>query len=173
MWRRGGWKKGFGQRFSYYDSRLKAGLTNRHVLWIHAVSVGEVNIATQLIRQLETRAPNLKILVSTTTSTGMAELRKKLPSHVLKVYYPIDRPRYVNRALRIFDPQAIVLVEAEIWPNFLWQAAKRRIPVFLVNARLSQKSFSRYKAARFLFGRIFASFAGVGVQNSPVSSSRR
>ncbi len=92
MWRRGGWKKGFGQRFSYYDSRLKAGLTNRHVLWMHAVSVGEVNIATQLIRQLETRAPNLKILVSTTTSTGMAELRKKLPSHVLKVYYPIDRP---------------------------------------------------------------------------------
>jgi 3-deoxy-D-manno-octulosonic-acid transferase len=165
MWRRGGWKAGFAQRFSYYDSRFKAGLTNRHVLWIHAVSVGEVNIATQLIRQLETRAPNLKVVVSTTTSTGMGELRKKLPTHVLKVYYPIDRPRYVNRALRIINPEAIVLVEAEIWPNFLWRAAERKIPVFLVNARLSKKSFSRYKAARFLFGRIFASFAGVGVQN--------
>lgn len=165
MWRRGGWRKGFGERFARYDARLKTALTNRHMLWIHAVSVGEVNVATQLIRALEQRVPNIKILVSTTTSTGMGELRKKLPVHVQKVYYPIDRPRYVNRALRILAPEAIVLVEAEIWPNFLWQAKDKGIPTFLVNARLSEKSYRGYKRFGFLFRDVFASFAGVGAQN--------
>jgi len=73
MWRRRGWLRGFSHRFGRFSSKIKQAVTNRHVLWIHAVSVGEVNIATQLIRSLETRLPNLKIVVSTTTSTGMAD----------------------------------------------------------------------------------------------------
>ncbi len=165
MWRRGDWRKGFGQRFAKYDAKLKTAITNRHMLWIHAVSVGEVNVATQLIHALEQRVPNIKILVSTTTSTGMGELRKKLPSHIQKIYYPIDRPRYVNRALRILTPEAIVLVEAEIWPNFLWQAKAKNIPLFLVNARLSERSYRGYKRFGLLFRNIFASFTGVGAQN--------
>jgi 3-deoxy-D-manno-octulosonic-acid transferase len=165
MKRRGGWRAGFGQRFARYDSRLKTALTNRHTLWVHAVSVGEVNIATQLIKALETRAPTLTVVVSTTTSTGMGELRKKLPAHVPKFYYPIDRRKYVSRALRVINPEAIVLVEAEIWPNFLWKAHDRRIPTFLVNARLSEKSFRGYRRAAFLFRPIFSNFAGVGAQN--------
>ena len=165
MKRRGGWRAGFGQRFARYDSRLKTALTNRHTLWIHAVSVGEVNIATQLIKALESRAPTLTVVVSTTTSTGMGELRKKLPAHVPKFYYPIDRRKYVSRALRVINPEAIVLVEAEIWPNFLWKAADRRIPTFLVNARLSEKSYRGYKRAAFLFRPIFRDFTGVGAQN--------
>src|SRR5437899_4880846 len=119
MWRRGGWLAGFGQRFGRYSSKIKQAVTNRHVLWIHAVSVGEVNISTQLIRALEPRLPNLKIVVSTTTSTGMAELYRKLPSHIQKIYYPIDRRDYASRAIMAIHPEAIVLVEAEIWPNFL------------------------------------------------------
>jgi 3-deoxy-D-manno-octulosonic-acid transferase len=165
MKRRGGWRAGFWQRFASYDSRLKSVLTNRHTLWIHAVSVGEVNIATQLIKALETRAPTLTVVVSTTTSTGMGELRRKLPVHVPKFYYPIDRRKYVSRALRVINPEAIVLVEAEIWPNFLWKASDRRIPTFLVNARLSEKSYRGYRRAAFLFRPIFRSFTGVGAQN--------
>lgn len=165
MKRRGGWRAGFWQRFARYDSRLKQALTNRHTLWVHAVSVGEVNIATQLIKALESRAPNLTVVVSTTTSTGMGELRKKLPAHVPKFYYPIDRAKYVSRALRVINPEAIVLVEAEIWPNFLWKAADRRIPTFLVNARLSQRSYRGYRRAAFLFRKIFRNFTGVGAQN--------
>ena len=68
---------GFGQRFGKYDAKLKQAITNRHVLWMHAVSVGEVNVCTQLIRALEPRMPNLKIVVSTTTTTGMGELQKQ------------------------------------------------------------------------------------------------
>src|SRR5438132_9860271 len=141
MWRRGGWLHGFGQRFGRFSSKVKQAVTNRHVLWIHAVSVGEVKLATQLIRALEPRLPNLKIVVSTTTSTGMAELHSRLPSHIQKIYYPIDRRDYVSRAILTIHPEAIVLIEAEIWPNFLWCARDRRVPTFLVNARLSQRSY--------------------------------
>src|ERR1043166_4445911 len=165
MWRRGGWRDGFSQRFGRYSSKIKQALTNRHVLWIHAVSVGEVNISTQLIQALEPRLPNLKIVVSTTTSTGMAELNRKLPSHIQKIYYPIDRREYVSRAIMTIHPEAIVLVEAEIWPNFLWRAFDLHVPIFLVNARLSQKSFRGYKRFGSLFRPLFAGFTGVGCQN--------
>jgi 3-deoxy-D-manno-octulosonic-acid transferase len=165
MWRRGNWQPGFGERFARYGSKLKQAITNRDIIWFHAVSVGEVNICTQLIKALEPRTPSLKIVVSTTTSTGMAELQKKLPSHISKIYYPLDSRRFVRRALRMMSPEAIVLVEAEIWPNFLWRAADLGIPIFLVNARLSERSFRGYKRWSFLFRRIFRSFAGIGCQN--------
>ena len=165
MVRRGNWTDGFGERFGNYDHRLKQALTNRHVIWLHAVSVGEVNLCTQLIRALEPRAPNYKIVVSTTTSTGMAELEKLLPSHVSKIYYPIDRLKYVKRAMNLIHPEAVILVEAEIWPNFLWYLRRREVPHFLVNARLSERSFRGYRRFGFLFRDLFAGFDGVGAQN--------
>jgi 3-deoxy-D-manno-octulosonic-acid transferase len=165
MRRRGNWQRGFAERFGKYSTKFKQAITNRNVLWIHAVSVGEVNVCTQLIRALELRMPNLKIVVSTTTTTGMGELRRKLPTHISKIYYPIDHRRFVTRALSTVRPEAIVLVEGEIWPNFLWGARKRGKPVFLVNARLSDRSYRGYKRFGFLFRRLFAELAGVGAQN--------
>jgi 3-deoxy-D-manno-octulosonic-acid transferase len=165
MLRRGQWRDGFGQRLGRFSSKVKQAMTNRHILWIHAVSVGEVNMATQLISALEHRLPNLKVVVSTTTSTGMGELNKKLPSHIQKIYYPIDRRFYVKRAILSIHPEAIVLVEAEIWPNFLWLAEELEIPTFLVNARLSERSYRGYRRFGFLFRPLFAAFKGVGCQN--------
>jgi len=165
MWRRGNWRPGFGERFGRFSSKVKQAMTNRHVLWIHAVSVGEVNVATQLIAAMQLRLPNLKVVVSTTTSTGMGELHKKLPTHIQKIYYPIDRRACVKRAIMAIHPEVIVLVEAEIWPNFLWMADELGIPTFLVNARLSEKSYRGYKRFGFLFRPLFASFCGVGCQN--------
>ena len=164
MWRRGDWLQGFSQRFGKYESRLKQRLTNRHTLWFHAVSVGEVNLCTQLIHAIEPRVPNLKLIVSTTTSTGMGELKKKLPSHIERIYYPIDRRKYVNRAMAVINPEAVILVEAELWPNFIWGLQNRGIPHFLVNARLSRRSFFGYRRFRFLFRPLFARFTGVGAQ---------
>jgi 3-deoxy-D-manno-octulosonic-acid transferase len=109
--------------------------------------------------------PNLKMVVSTTTTTGMEILKKKLPSHVAKIYYPLDLRKYVSRALSAVYPEAIILVEAEIWPNFIWRARDMGIPIFLVNARLSERSYRGYKRFGFLFRPLFASFAGVGAQN--------
>jgi 3-deoxy-D-manno-octulosonic-acid transferase len=165
MQRRGNWQRGFGQRLGRFDSKFKQAITNRQRLWIHAVSVGEVGVCTQLIRALEPRLPNLKIIVSTTTTTGMEELEKRLPSHISRIYYPIDYRRCVSRALNTVRPEAIILVESEIWPNFIWKASDMGIPLFLVNARLSDRSFPRYKCLRFLFRRLFGAFEGVGAQN--------
>jgi len=165
MWRRGNWRRGFRQRFGQFDSNVKQALTNSHVVWLHAVSVGEVNVCTQLIRALEPRVPNTKIVVSTTTSTGMGELQRKLPLHILKIYYPIDRRKFVQRALSVIHPEAVVLVEAEIWPNFIWRLRDKKIPTFLVNARLSERSFRGYRRFGPLFKALFGSFAGVGAQN--------
>jgi len=163
--RRGSWRRGFWERFGYYDAKLKQAITNRHVLWIHAVSVGEVNLCTQIIRLLEQRMPNLKIVVSTTTTTGMGELQKRLPTHVSRIYYPVDGRKWVARALATIHPEAMVLVETEIWPNFIWRVRQMGIPLFLVNARLSERSFRGYKRFGFLFRPLFASFEGVGVQS--------
>lgn len=165
MRRRGNWQAGFTERFGQYDGRLKMSLTNRKVIWLHAVSVGEVGLATELVRRLEIRLPNHKLVVSTTTTTGRAELEKQLPAHVSKIYYPIDRRKHVQRSMGSIHPQAMIFVEAELWPNMLWTLQKRDIPYFLVNARISDRSFRGYRRAGFIFRRLFAGFSGVGVQN--------
>lgn len=163
--RRGNWQPGFWQRFGYYDAKFKQAITNRRVIWIHAVSVGEVNLCTQIIHMLEQLMPNLKIVVSTTTTTGMGELRKRLPKHISRIYYPIDRRKWVARALGTIHPEAVVLVEAEIWPNFIWRVRQMGMPLFLINARLSARSFRGYKRFGLLFRPLFAAFTAVGVQN--------
>jgi 3-deoxy-D-manno-octulosonic-acid transferase len=165
MRRRGDWRRGFRQRFGLYDNDLKQAITNRQVVWLHAVSVGEVNVCIELIRALEIRLPNAKFMVSTTTTTGMGQLRKKMPAYIGKIYYPIDRRKFVARALATIHPDAVILVEAEIWPNFIWRARARGTLLFLVNARLSDRSYPRYKRYGFLFRQLFASFTGVGAQS--------
>src|SRR5258708_27478442 len=104
LWRRGNWKKGFYERFGHYDTKFKQSITNRHVIWLHAVSVGEMNVCVRLIQALSPRLPNVKIVVSTTTTTGMAELQKRLPVNVGKIYYPIDRRKWVSRAISLIHP---------------------------------------------------------------------
>jgi 3-deoxy-D-manno-octulosonic-acid transferase len=165
MWRRGHWVPGFLERFGYYSRNLKQALTNRQVIWLHAVSVGEVNLCMQLIRGLEPLIPNIKIVVSTTTTTGMAQLHEHLPRHISKIYYPLDRRKGVARAFDTINPEAVVLFEAEIWPNFLWRARDLRVPLFLANARLSDRSYRGYRRFDFLFRPLFATFTGVCAQN--------
>lgn len=163
--RRGGWRENFGQRWGRYDGQIKQALTNRQIIWLHAVSVGEVNLCIQLVRALQPRLPFHKLVVSTTTSTGMAQLQQRLPREVTRVYYPIDRRQSVQRAINTLHPQVMVFVESELWPNMLWALQRRGIPRILINARISDKSFRGYSRAGFIFRKIFAGFSGIGVQN--------
>lgn len=165
LWRRGGWQQGFGERFGRLPTAKADALAGQRVLWLHAVSVGEVNVCLQLIAALRPQLAGWKFLVSTTTSTGMGELAKKLPVEVERIYYPVDFPWAVRRALATVRPAAFVLVEAEFWPNFLWQVQDQGVPVLLANARVSDKSFRGYRRAGFLFRKLFAKFAAVGAQN--------
>ena len=165
MWRRGNWLPGFPERFGDYTRNLKQALTNRQVVWLHAVSVGEVNLCTQLIRALEPRMPNIKIVVSTTTTTGMAELRRHLPRHISKIYYPIDRRKASPARWRSSIRKPSCSLRRKSGRTFLWRARDLRVPVFLANARLSDRSYRGYRRFGFLFRPLFDSFAGVCAQN--------
>ncbi len=167
LWRRGHWRSGFGERFGRIEPAKLQPLAGARVLWLHAVSVGEVGVCAQLVASLRPQLPGWQFVVTTTTTTGMGEAQKKLPPDVTRLYYPVDFPWSVRRTLRALRPAAIVLVEAELWPNLLWQAEALSLPVFLANARISDKSFPRYRAAGFLFRDRFRAFTGVGAQNQP------
>ena len=163
LWRRGNWRNGFGQRFGFYSAKLKERLQGKRVIWFHAVSVGEVHLCALLIQKLGKRLPGWTIVASTTTSTGMGELRRQLPENAVKIYYPVDFSWIVRRALQTIRPQIVTLIEAEIWPNLLWQLADKQVPVFLMNARLSPRSAKRYRQFRTLFQPIFSRLDGVAV----------
>ena len=166
MWRRGNWKEGFGQRFGRYDPALIDTLSKKPVLWLQAVSVGEVGVCLQLIKALEPCLPGYQILVSTTTSTGMGELQARLPAHIQKIYYPVDFSFVVRRAVQAIRPRALILVEAEFWPNLLWRIQDQKIPLFLINARVSERSHRGYNRFAVLFRPLFSQFRGVGCQNA-------
>ena len=154
-----------GQRFGKYDAGFIQRCSESRLIWVHAVSVGEVHLSLELVRRLKSKLQDCKIIVSATTTTGMGEWKKKLPDDVETCFYPIDRRPWVRSAMNVIRPEAIILSEAEVWPNFLWEASQRNIPTFLVNARISEKSFARYKKLGFLFRPLFQSFARVGTQN--------
>ena len=165
LWRRGNWRTGFGQRLGFFSADLRERLKGRRTIWLHAVSVGEAGICAQLIQQLAPQLRDVQLVVSTTTTTGMGVLEKKLPPEVLRIYYPIDFWFGVRRALNVIHPQAIILVEAEFWPNLLWQSLDRGVGLFLVNARVSDRSYKGYQRVQFLFGPIFKRFEAAGCQN--------
>ena len=162
--RRGNWTEGFAQRFGSYG-KLRQELMGKRVLWLHAVSVGEANLAVELVEILRKEFADWRFVVSTTTTTGMGVLRSKLPDNALSIYYPIDWLPLVKSAFNALNPSAIVLVEAEIWPNLIWEANRTRTPLSLVNARLSEKSFKGYCRFGFLFRPLFESLDAVGVHN--------
>ena len=120
--RRGNWRRGSGQRFGWHKISLRESLAGQRVLWLHAVSVGEANLCIQLIDSLREEIDDWVIVVSTTTTTGMSELEKKLPGEIHKIYYPVDFWPCVTAAFRAINPTVVVLLEAEIWPEFFWQA---------------------------------------------------
>ena len=162
--RRGHWFGELGQRFGSYGS-MGATLKDKRVLWLHGVSVGEANLAIQLVNELRKELRDWTYVVSTTTTTGMAVLKSKLPEGAHAVYYPIDWMPFVKRAFCALNPSAVVLVEAEIWPNLFWEAKNHNVPLSLVNTRLSEKSLNGYRRFGFLFKPLFQSLCSVGVQN--------
>ncbi len=166
MLRRGNWRRGFGERFGNYTrevaDRLGA-LPAADRTWIHAVSVGEVMLALKLIAALRARQPGLPIVVTTTTTTGHALAEQRLPKDVTVVYAPLDFPPFVRRAFNAIRPARIALVEAEVWPNWMAEAARRGVPVHLVNARLSPRSESRFHRFRALVAPVFRQLAWISV----------
>jgi len=155
MVRRGGYREKFGQRLGIYDRDVRIGLSKRRSTWLHAVSVGEVNIALKLANALRALEADLHCVLTTTTTTGFALATRNAPAWIEIMYTPLDYWPIMRRAFSVIRPARIVLVEAEVWPNLAVLAHARRIPLVLVNARLSPRSERRYRRFRFFVAPTF------------------
>ena len=146
--------EGWRERLGCYPEALLSRLQAVQPIWIHAVSVGEVGAASILAHLWTARRPTLPLLVSTVTATGREVARRSLPQAAAVVYFPIDLPMVVRRTLATVRPRLILLTETEIWPNFLRECAALRVPVAIINGRLSERSFSRYRLVRPFIRRV-------------------
>lgn len=155
MIRRGGYREKFAQRLGIYDRELRSRLSERKSTWLHAVSVGEVNIALKLANSLRAFEPDLQCVLTTTTTTGFALAYKNAPAWIDVVYTPLDYWPIMRRAFSVIRPTRILLVEAEVWPNLVALAHERRTPTILVNARLSPRSERRFRRFRFFVAPTF------------------
>lgn len=134
-------------------------------VWFHAVSVGEVNAVRGLVEALVQARPDIDVVISTTTDTGIARARQVFADHVV-FRYPLDFSGAVRQALDRIGPAMIVLVELEVWYQFVTQAAAREIPVIVVNGRLSERSARRYGWIRPFTRRMFGALAAVAAQDA-------
>ena len=134
-------------------------------LLIHTVSVGEVNAIEQLTQKLTSNEQALQIIISTTTDTGFARAKTLLGDRFAIVRYPFDFSFCVNRFLKSIRPDVVALFELEVWPNFTAACQRRGTAICVVNGRLSQRSFNRYKLIRWLVNPSFARLAFAAVQS--------
>ncbi len=138
---------------------------DRPCLWLHAVSVGELRAALPLVEAFRSDFPLWDLWVSTSTDTGQDLAKRSLPEGIPAIYYPLDYGFAVRRALRRVRPRTVVLVELELWPNFLLAMAEEGIPVLVANGRISARSYSRYRRLRFISKFLFRCLKAVGAQN--------
>ena len=155
MARRGGYARDFAQRFGRYSGeaaeRLRANAERgAPVVWIQAVSVGELAVARSFMAALRERRPDVRFALTTNTSTGYALARKAVQAPDVALYFPVDVPPVVRRVLRCIRPALVVLVENEMWPNLIRHAHRRGTPVLMVNGRISEHSHRGYRKIRFV-----------------------
>ena len=164
MRRRGNYRRNFGQRLALYGKEVRARLAGHQPTWIHAVSVGEVAIALKLAAKLRELEPGFRCVLTTTTTTGFAFAEREAADWIEVMYNPLDFWPIAQRAFAVIRPKRIVLVEAEVWPNLAAGARARRIPLALVNARLSARSERRFRRFRSLVAPTFRCLDLVCVQ---------
>ena len=136
-----------------------------HTLWVHAVSVGEVNAAVPLVNALRRDHPQTRLLVTTITPTGSARVEALWGDKVEHVYLPYDLPGAVSRFLRHYQPSLALILETELWPNLLFGCRDKGIPTYVVNARLSERSLRGYRVLRPLLVRALRTLRGVLAQS--------
>src|SRR5512138_1247102 len=142
----------FGERRGVSDDVRPAG----PLVWIHGASVGEVLAAAALIERL--RGLNLRILVTSGTVTSAAIVAKRFPPDVIHQYVPYDSPRYVGRFLDHWRPSLALFIESDLWPNLILAGAARRVPMVLINGRMSPRSFPRWRRARNTISALLGQF---------------
>ena len=153
------------ERFAIYHKKLP-----QDVIWFHAVSVGEAEALFPLVRQLQKQHPDAKLLITTTTPTGSARVKAVMQESVAHVYLPYDIPDAVNRFMRCFKPRLAVIMETEIWPNLFLACGKNGIPLYIINARLSEKSSRGYQKLPTLVRPVLAQVTLIATQTADDAS---
>ena len=148
------------ERFAYIKP-----LSQHPRIWLHAVSVGETMAARPLLQALLQKYPDHAVLVTTSTPTGSEQLRKLFPGRVEHVYFPYDLPDVIRRFLNRISPDILIVMETEIWPNLYHQCHRRKIPVVLANARLSERSLKGYKKISLLIKPLFKTISLLSPQS--------
>jgi len=165
----GKYRDGWSQKFF---GRLPAPAGDGPRVWFHAVSVGEVLQLETVVAEIERRRPDIDVVITTTTSTGLAVAKDKFPRrHVC--YFPLDFSWAVRNAVERIRPDAVVLVELELWPNFIRAVRRREIPLLLINGRISETSFRGYRRIRFLMRGILNRFDRLAMQNDSYAERLR
>lgn len=160
-WRAPAYRERWGERLGIYGERaLQADI------WIHAVSLGEVQAAESLIKHFLDRYPDAGVMVTTTTPTGSERVRSLFDDSVLHVYTPFDLARIMNRFLEAVRPRLAVVMETEIWPNMLRACERRDIPVVLANARMSARSAQGYARLPRFSRETLGRFAAIAAQSA-------
>jgi 3-deoxy-D-manno-octulosonic-acid transferase len=147
-------------------------VNGKPVIWLHCVSVGETQAARPLAKRLKQQFPHYDLVVSTITLTGQNLARDVFSNQAASVFYfPFDWRWTVRRALKAVDPAVVLIMETELWPNFLRECRKQRIPVALVNGRISRQSFRRYRLIKFFLRRVLSSLS-IAVMQSEADAER-
>jgi 3-deoxy-D-manno-octulosonic-acid transferase len=155
-----GYLEHVAERFGYY-TQAAAG----QILWVHAVSVGETRAAEPLVHALREKYPQYRVLLTNMTPTGRETAEALFGNDVMSAYLPYDHPGAVARFLRHFQPRAGLLMETEIWPNLIQACRAASVPLYLVNARLSEKSFARYQHFPRLSRESVSSLSAIAAQS--------
>lgn len=163
MWKRGGYGTGLLQRLAIYKKPIEE--EPKQVLYVHAVSVGEVLIALKLLKQWMKQYPEEHAVLAATTATGHEVARAEASEKLRVIYSPLDFPFVVRSVLRRFQPRQAILIESEIWPNFMKVAQQMSIPVSIANARLSSRSEARYQKFASFAKPVFGMLSAVYTQN--------
>ena len=150
----------WSERYALYDDP-----PHTRTLWVHAVSVGEVNAAIPLVQALRRGRPDLRLLVTTITPTGSERVRALWKDEVEHVYLPYDLPGAVGRFLAHYRPIAALIMETELWPNLLFGCRDRNVPSYILNARLSARSLRGYQVLAPLVGRALRTVRTVAAQS--------
>jgi len=145
------YRAGWDQRFGIINRKHP----EKKCIWLHAVSVGEVNAAKTIIEELKNKFPDFEIVISTTTDTGFARATNIFGEKFKVFYFPLDFSFIMRRVFRKIRPSICLLMEQEVWPNFVHFAHQFDVPVVVVNGRISDKAFARYEKLKLISGIIY------------------
>ena len=153
------------QRFGFYPGSLMEGLEKSDTIWVHAVSVGEVKASRRLCESLMQRYPGRRLVISTITKTGNDTARKLFSGRATILYLPVDISFVLSRVFDRVKPGYFIIVETELWPNLITVLNRKRVPIVVVNGRVSPRSYRRYLKIRMLLKRLLAKITLFCMQN--------